>query len=115
MPRTKRVSSRCRSQDLTGTFRFGIEEEYFLVDADTKAIASTVPEALFTAAKTLTLGRGKSEFLQQQIEIATEPHDDIQKAHVELYELRHMLGAIAALHGLAILARTRPPLGPSRG
>jgi glutamate---cysteine ligase / carboxylate-amine ligase len=62
--------------DLAGTFRFGIEEEYFLVDAETKAIAPTVPEALFAAAKTLTRGRGKGEFLQQQLEVATEPHVD---------------------------------------
>ena len=57
--------------DLAGTFRFGIEEEYFLVDAETKSIAQTVPEALFAAAKTSTLGRGKCEFLQQQLEDRT--------------------------------------------
>jgi hypothetical protein len=27
------------SPDVTGAFRFGIEEEYFLIDAETKAIA----------------------------------------------------------------------------
>jgi hypothetical protein len=37
--------------DLIGTFRFGIEEEYFLVDAETKAIAPRVPKALFAAVK----------------------------------------------------------------
>jgi hypothetical protein len=37
MPRTGAVSSRRRSRDLAGAFRFGIEEEYFLVDAETKA------------------------------------------------------------------------------
>jgi glutamate---cysteine ligase / carboxylate-amine ligase len=51
---------------LAGEFRFGIEEEYFLVDAETKAIALTVPKALFAAVKTSTRGRGKGEFLQQQ-------------------------------------------------
>ncbi len=95
--------------DLAGTFRFGIEEEYFLVDAETKAIAPTVPEALFTAAKTSTLGRGKCEFLQQQVEVATEPHVDMVKARVELRQLRHTLAAIAAPHGLAILAAGTHP------
>ncbi len=70
MPR-RPVSTRGSVADLTGTFRFGIEEEYFLVDAETKAIAPTVPEALFAAAKSSTLGRGKGEFLQQQLEVAT--------------------------------------------
>jgi glutamate---cysteine ligase / carboxylate-amine ligase len=63
MPRTRPVSSRRRSQDLAGAFRFGVEEEYFLVNAETKAIAPTVPEALFAAVKTSTLGRCKGEFL----------------------------------------------------
>ena len=96
-------------RDWAETFRFGIEEEYFLVDAETKAIASTVPEALFATAKTSTLGRGKSEFLQQQLEVATEPHVDIVKAGAELRQLRHMLSAIAAPHGLGILAAGTHP------
>ena len=50
------------------TFRFGIEEEYFVVDAETKAIAPTVPEALFAAVKTSSEGRVKGKFLQQQFE-----------------------------------------------
>jgi glutamate---cysteine ligase / carboxylate-amine ligase len=95
--------------DWADTFRFGIEEEYFLVDARTKAIASTVPEAVFAAAKTSTFGRGKCEFLQQQLEVATEPHVDIVKAGAELRQLRHMLSAIAAPHGLGILAAGTHP------
>jgi carboxylate-amine ligase len=95
--------------DLTGTFRFGIEEEYFLVDAETKAIAPTVPKALFAAAKSSTLGRGKGEFLQQQLEVATKPHVNMKKARAELCQLRHMVAAIAATHGLAILAAGTHP------
>ena len=95
--------------DVTGTFRFGIEEEYFLVDAETKAIAPTVPEALFSAVKTSTLGRGKTEFLQQQVEVTTEPHVDMVKARGELRHLRQTLAAIAAPHGLSILAAGTHP------
>jgi carboxylate-amine ligase len=95
--------------DLAGAFRFGIEEEYFLVDAQTKAIAPTVPEALFDAAKALTLGRGKCEFLQQQLEVATEPHVDMARAGAELRQLRHLLAKVAARHGLAILASGTHP------
>jgi len=96
-------------RDWAETFRVGIEEEYFLIDAETKAIASTVPEALFATAKASTLGRGKCEFLQQQLEVATEPHVDIVKAGAELRQLRHMLSAIAAPHGLGILAAGTHP------
>jgi hypothetical protein len=47
--------------DLAHTFPFGIEEEYFLVDAKTKAIALMVPEALFAIAKASSEGRIKGE------------------------------------------------------
>ena len=94
---------------LAGAFRFGIEEEYFLVDAETKAIAPTVPKALFAAAKSSTLGRGRDEFLQQQLEVATEPHVDMVKARAELRQLRHTVTAIAAQHGLAIIAAGTHP------
>ena len=95
--------------DLGDAFRFGIEEEYFLVDAQTKAIAPSVPQALFAAAATSTFGRGKCEFLQQQLEVATEPHVDMRKARAELHQLRHALAAIAETHGLAILAAGTHP------
>ena len=109
MPRTRAVSSRRRSRNLAGAFRFGIEEEYFLVDAETKAIAPTVPKALFAAVKTSTRGRGKGEFLQQQLEVATEPHIDMAKARAELRQLRHMLAGIVAPYGLGILAAGTHP------
>jgi glutamate---cysteine ligase / carboxylate-amine ligase len=109
MPRTRPVSSRRRSRDLAGAFRFGIEEEYFLVEAETKSIALTVPEALFAAVKTSTRGRGKGEFLQQQLEVATEPHVDMAKARIELRQLRHMVAGIVAPYGLGILAAGTHP------
>ena len=97
------------SADLAGTFRFGIEEEYFLVDAKAKTIAASVPQTLFTAAKKLGRGRIKNEFLQQQLEVTTKPHVDMAGARAELRQLRHKLAAVAARHGLAILAAGTHP------
>src|SRR5262249_19156546 len=95
--------------DFAGAFRFGIEEEYFLVDAVTKAIAPTVPKELFATAKSSTRGRGRGEFLQQQLEVATKPHLDMVKARAELRQLRRMVTDIAAQHGLAIIAAGTHP------
>ena len=95
--------------DCAGTFRLRHRGGILFVDAETKAIAWTVPEALFATAKTSTLGRGECEFLQQQLEVATEPHVDMAKARAELRQLRHALAAIAASHGLAILAAGTHP------
>jgi carboxylate-amine ligase len=91
------------------TYRFGIEEEYFLVDAETKTVAREMPEAFLTAAKKATGGLVKGEMLQSQIEAATLPHVDPQEARAELRHLRQTVSAIAADHGLAILAAGTHP------
>ena len=39
---------------MSDMFTFGIEEEYFLVDAETKLVAPDVPQAFFDAAVTAT-------------------------------------------------------------
>src|SRR4029450_9989424 len=54
---------------MTGAFTFGIEEEYFLVDAETGLVACEVSPAFFEAAKAATEGRCSTEFLQPQIEV----------------------------------------------
>jgi glutamate---cysteine ligase / carboxylate-amine ligase len=91
------------------SYRFGIEEEYFLVDAETKSVAREMPEAFLTEAKEATGGRVSGEFLQSQIEAATVPHIKMDEARAELRFLRHETAAIAAKHGLAILAAGTHP------
>jgi len=63
--------------------------------------------------KTSTLGRGKGEFLQQQLEVATEPHVDMAKARAELRQLRQMLAGTVAPYGLGILAAGTHPTAAS--
>jgi glutamate---cysteine ligase / carboxylate-amine ligase len=92
-----------------GTFTFGIEEEYFLVDAETNDIAHSVPPAFFDAAKVATEGRSSTEFLRAQIEVVTAPHVSTAEAGAELRHLRRTVAAVAAEHGLAILAAGTHP------
>jgi carboxylate-amine ligase len=94
---------------MSNDFKFGIEEEYFLVEADTKTIARTVPEAFFKAAHSAAEGRIKGEMLQAQIEAATAPHTDTVKARTELDYLRQTIARIAGEHGLTILASGTHP------
>jgi len=91
------------------TFSFGIEEEYFLVDAATGAVAAAPPEAFFAAATAECGGRVAREFLRAQIEVITPPHTDIAAARAELRELRQAVARIAAGHGLALLAAGTHP------
>lgn len=91
-------------------FQFGIEEEYFLADAQTFEAPAETPDALFHAADFGTTGHIGREFLQAQIEVATEPHCDMEKARLELLRLRQSAAAAAAEHGLSILACGTHPL-----
>ncbi len=94
---------------MTNDFRFGIEEEYFLVDAATKSVTRSMPKGFLEASKEATGGQVMGEFLQSQIEVATLPHHDIKTAHAELRHLRQTVARIAAEHGLAILAAGTHP------
>jgi carboxylate-amine ligase len=90
-------------------FTFGIEEEYFLVDAETKRVVHDVPQAFFDAAKAASDGRVSPEFLRPQIEAITSAHTNIPDARAELRHLRHTVAAVAAEHGLAIMAAGTHP------
>ena len=90
-------------------YTFGIEEEYFLVDAATKLATRNMPKTFLDIAKKATSGQVMGEFLQSQIEVATLPHHDIRTAHAELRHLRQTVAKIAADHGLAIIAAGTHP------
>src|ERR1700722_10705215 len=98
-----------------GQFQFGIEEEYFLSDAETFDVPTETPDALFQAADFGTAGHIQREFLQAQIEVATEPHSDIGDARRELLRLRQNAAAAAAEHGLTVLACGTHPRALWRG
>jgi len=89
---------------MSDNFSFGIEEEYFLIDAQTLSVVRTMPHGFLNAARKAAGGRITGEFLQSQIEALTSPHTVMAAAREELRELRRMLGTLAAEHGLAILA-----------
>ena len=97
-------SARDASREIDSTFRFGIEEEYFLCDQDSLQPAMRTPDALFArhaSGPGLSLNR---EMLQAQLEVATRPHTSCGDARAELAMLRQTAAAAAADHGLRILA-----------
>jgi len=89
---------------MSGDFKFGIEEEFFLVDAETKSVSREMPSGFLERVTAATAGQVKGEMLQSQIEVATAPHTNIADARTELRFLRQTVSNIAAEHGLAILA-----------
>ena len=102
---------------MANIYKFGIEEEFFLVDADTKSAARAMPAAFLQAAQKATGGQVSGELLQSQVEIATLPHTDMATARTELRFLRQTVAEIAvwqaAMH-IRVNTRARIPAEHSR-
>src|SRR3954447_1577387 len=94
---------------MVDNFRFGIEEEYFLVDVQTKRVARRMPQKFLMAANEATDGHVTGEFLQSQIEVATSPHSSFANARSQLRGLRQIVASIGAEYGLATLAAGTHP------
>lgn len=90
---------------------FGIEEEFFLVDARTGVLAAPALDPLMSDARARLGDVVTSELLQSQIEIASP----ILRSHDEAREVmsrsRQALSEVAANHGLNIVAASTHPLG----
>ena len=52
-------------------FTLGVEDEYLLVDRETRAVTEGAPEALFEECEKRLKGRVAHEFLSSQIEVNT--------------------------------------------
>lgn len=95
------------------SFTFGIEEEYHLVDLESRDLAAGPPSLM--SALERVLGRQVSpEFLRSQVEIGTAKSRDFRSIRAELAELRATIAAEAGRHGLAPIAAATHPFGHSR-
>src|SRR4051812_37192221 len=94
---------------MSDDYKFGIEEEFFVVDAESKSVMTERPKAFFAAVKKDIGDQVMGEMLQSQIEIATLPHKDMSSAAAELKFLRQSVAKVAAEHGLGILAAGTHP------
>ncbi|MBT7942609.1 MAG: carboxylate-amine ligase [Alphaproteobacteria bacterium] len=91
------------------SFTIGIEEEYLLVDVETRDVASNPPEDLFKDCQKRIKGMVSHEFLKAQIEVNTEVAGTIAEARANLAELRTAVVDAAREYGLApIAAGTHP-------
>jgi len=91
------------------TFSIGMEEEYLLVDRDTRDLAPEPPPALLAKADAALPGQVGPEFLRSQIEVGTRVCRSVQEARDQLVELRSTIGAISAEFGLAPIAASTHP------
>jgi glutamate---cysteine ligase / carboxylate-amine ligase len=93
-------------------FSFGIEEEYMLVDRQTRGLAQSPPAALFAACEAALGKQVSREFLQCQIEVGTRICTTPKDATDQLRHMRRTIATIAAEYGLAPIAASTHPFSP---
>ena len=91
------------------SFTLGVEEEYLLVDKETRALVIDPPDTLMAEAEAKCGPQVTSELLRSQIEIGTKVCNNIQEAHEDLARLRRNVIEVANNHGLAPIAASTHP------
>ncbi len=92
------------------TFTLGIEEEYLLVDRESRDLVTNMPPSMLEECA----GRCKDqlvspELLRAQIEVGTRVCGSLAEARESLTELRTVVADVANSHGLAPIAASSHP------
>lgn len=96
------------------SFTFGIEEEYHLVDLESRHFAAA-PEELMRISEAELGKQVAPEFFRSQIEVGTSVHNDFAAARKELARLRGTIARIAARFGMAPIAASTHPFADRSG
>ena len=91
------------------SFTVGIEEEYLLVDKDSRDLAHEQSPELLAKCEEALRGQVSPEFLRSQIEVGTRVCNSMQEARDQLIHLRSTVGHIADEFGLAPIASSTHP------
>ena len=90
------------------TLTLGVEEEYLIVDPETRDLAEPPEEALKKCGQRLQ-NLVKPEFMKSQIEVATNVCGTIKEIRKELVELRSIIAEVLAEFNLAPIAASTHP------
>lgn len=97
------------------SFTIGVEEEYLLVDRETRDLIREAPPTMLTECEKELEQQVTPEFLQSQIEVGTRVCNTLQEARDELARLRKCVATVAEKHGLAIIAASTHPFATWEG
>lgn len=98
--------------DTGDEFTVGIEEEYLLIDPETRDLMVDPSEDVLKdceAAIGPEIGAVSPEFLRAQIEVGTAVCRSIGEARTQLSKLRRTVSDIAGRHGMKIIAASTHP------
>ena len=90
-------------------FTIGIEEEYLLVDRESRNLVRDPPESVMESAVRRLEAQVGHEFLRSQVEVGTRICSTIQEAREDLARLRKAVAEVAEQHGLAMIAASTHP------
>ncbi len=93
------------------SWTIGVEEEYLLVDCETRDLVTDMPDSMIEdcEAEMEAVGQVSPEFLRAQIEIGTKVCSSIAEVRDELARLRGCVQKVAARHGCAPIAASTHP------
>ncbi|PJF39814.1 MAG: carboxylate-amine ligase [Phototrophicales bacterium] len=86
----------------------GIEEEYQIIDPETRELTSYVQQ-LMNQGRVILGDQLKQEFMQSQIEVGSHVCRNIEEARQEIIRLRRTVSKVAAEHGREIVAAGTHP------
>jgi carboxylate-amine ligase len=86
----------------------GIEEEYQIIDPETRELTSYVQE-LLNRGRVVLADQIKPEFLQSQVEVGSHICENVKEAREEIVRLRRSLRELTAENGLEVAAASTHP------
>ena len=90
-------------------FTIGIEEEYLVVDRETRDLIQSPPDEMWKALNQVLGSQVTHEFLQAQIEVGTKVCKKVSEAREDLASLRRDLSNVVSEYGAAIIASSTHP------
>jgi carboxylate-amine ligase len=90
-------------------FTIGIEEEYLLIDPETRDLAADPPVSILEECTQRVGDRVTPEFLRSQIEVGTKVCNSIAEVTDDLRALRRCIRDVAEEHELAMIASSTHP------
>jgi carboxylate-amine ligase len=90
-------------------FTVGIEEEYLVVDRETRDLIKDPPPEMWTSLREVLGPQVAPEFLKAQIEVGTKVCAKLDEARDDLATLRRDLSGVVGRYGAAIIASSTHP------
>lgn len=91
------------------TVTVGIEEEYLLVDLESRNLVNDPPASIMGECAELSGEQVSPELMRSQIELGTRVCETISQARDELSRLRKVVVQVAHKHGMAPIAVSAHP------